>query len=741
MKSRLYVGSVMHARLEPVKHAFTYPLFSFAIDLAELEEIGRDLRLFGHNRFRPFSLRDRDYLAGAGAIREKLLRYLAETGGRARVERVLLVTMPRFFGYAFNPVSFYYCYDPDGALATCAAEVNNTFGERHLYLLGAPARGEAGAAEFRADKAFHVSPFNDRQGAYQFLLREPDDTLEIRVDLERDGRTLLKTALTGRARPLTDAQLLRILLRMPLAAWKTVPRIDWQAARLYFGKKLPVHSRPPPASAMTIGRRRPTPAQRLGRRAFFATLARLERGALEVELPDGSLRRFGETEAAPATMRVLDDRLFSRVLLGGSVGLGEAFTAGEWTSTNLPGVLGLFAANLERLRRGGRTAASAGWVANRIERLARANSLAGSRRNIEAHYDLGNEFYRLFLDPTLTYSCALFRDPAESLEQGQRNKLHSIIDKARIGPRDHVLEIGCGWGGFALEAARRTGCRVTGITISPKQLAAARDRARAAGLEARVDFQLCDYRHAQGRYDKIVSIEMLEAVGKDYFPAFFAASDRLLAPDGLAVLQVITIPDDRYRVYCNSVDWIQKHIFPGGHLPSLGALVDAMGKASRLTLEHAENIGLHYARTLAEWRAAFLANWPQIAALGFDERFRRTWVYYFSYCEAGFATRLINVLQLVLTRSQSERSEFLPGGPHLGQGNAGRVGGHREPGRAAPPVGGPCALRLGVEPAPGQLGEDLPQALARASGEGPGSGEDIIVERHGRPHGSDTLIR
>ncbi len=286
----------------------------------------------------------------------------------------------------------------------------------------------------------------------------------------------------------------------------------------------------------------------------------------------------------------------------------------------------------------------------KLRYLARRNTLPGSRRNIHRHYDLSNAFFQTFLDDSMAYSCALFSHPGESLEAAQRNKYRSIIEKARIGAGDHVLEIGCGWGGFALEAVRRCGCRVTGITLSRDQHRLARERVREAGLQERIDILFHDYRSIRGRFDKIVSIEMLEAVGHGYFGAFFKRLDRLLAPGGIAVIQVITIPDRRYDAYRRSHDWVRKHIFPGGLLPSLTILTRSMTRHSGLMVDHLENIGDHYALTLAEWHRRFTADRDQAARLGFDRRFQRKWAYYLGTCEAGFRERVLGDLQLVLTR-------------------------------------------------------------------------------------------
>ncbi|MBN2704042.1 MAG: class I SAM-dependent methyltransferase, partial [Pontiellaceae bacterium] len=270
-----------------------------------------------------------------------------------------------------------------------------------------------------------------------------------------------------------------------------------------------------------------------------------------------------------------------------------------------------------------------------------------------AHYDLGNDFYQLFLDnETMMYSAALFQSPEESLPLAQKRKIHRLAELADIREDHHVLEIGCGWGGFAIETAKQTGCRVTGITISEEQYKFAKKRVAQEGLENRVSIELCDYRDLQGRFDRIVSIEMLEAVGHAFYGTFFSTCDRLLNPGGRVALQVITIPDQRYDGYRANPDWIQKHIFPGGMLPSLTELSKAMTQHSAFTVEHLDNIGVYYAETLRRWRSAFEAKREELLQLGYDETFQRKWIYYLCYCEAGFQTRFTNNLHLVLTRPE-----------------------------------------------------------------------------------------
>lgn len=394
--------------------------------------------------------------------------------------------------------------------------------------------------------------------------------------------------------------------------------------------------------------------ERAGAAVVMSALEKIRKGRLALTLPDGIARVFGEKDTPLAANIVVKRHdFFRRVLLWGDVGFGEAYQAGDFSTDDLTAVIRLFIENGEAMEVEHGLWASWGKLRNRLRHALNRNTVSGSRRNIYAHYDLGNEFFSLFLDPTLMYSCARF-EPGDGLEQAQRRKVASILDKARVQAGDKVLEIGSGWGTCALEAARR-GAEVTTITISRRQFEFVSERVRREGLEGKVTVLLRDYRHMNGNFDKIVSIEMIEAVGHEFLGTFFAACDRLLKPDGLVVIQGITIPDQRYEAYRRGCDWIQKHIFPGALLPSLTALCAAMTANSGLIVEEVENIGIHYTRTLREWREALLSKADRVRALGFDDEFLRTWDYYFSYCEAGFGTRTLGDLQLVLTRPRNRR--------------------------------------------------------------------------------------
>jgi cyclopropane-fatty-acyl-phospholipid synthase len=400
----------------------------------------------------------------------------------------------------------------------------------------------------------------------------------------------------------------------------------------------------------TLTARPPTAAERRALATVAGMLAQLQVGALEVSLPDGRARTFGDsTSELRARIDVHDWRFLTDLLHGATVGVGESYMEQRWSSDDLVSLIRIVIANRRALRRI-TPAAVLNIAGDKLIHAMRANRLGQSKRNIEAHYDLSNELYSLFLDDTMTYSAAYFPDPTVTLEEAQEAKYARLAEKARIDGDGHVLEIGCGWGGFASYVARTHGCRVTGITLSEEQASYARERMVREGLDHLVEIRVVDYREVRGQFDRIVSIEMLEAVGHRYFGTFFTTVDRLLAPDGLAAIQVITIPEQRYDSYRRRPDFIQRYIFPGGHLPSLEAMAGSMGANSDLYVESSENIGVHYAETLRRWRERFLANVDEVERLGFDRRFVRMWEFYLAYCEGAFLARYINDLQLVLTR-------------------------------------------------------------------------------------------
>lgn len=360
------------------------------------------------------------------------------------------------------------------------------------------------------------------------------------------------------------------------------------------------------------------------------------------------------------TVQVLDPEMFRKIALGGSVGVAEAYIDGQWSSDDLVALIRIFLRNRDLLdRMEGGVARIAGTLL-RFWHGLRRNTRGGSQRNIAAHYDLGNPLFRLFLDDNLMYSSAVYATPDESLEVASRRKLDRICQKLDLKASDHVLEIGTGWGGFALHAASRYGCKVTTTTISAEQHALASARVQEAGLADRITLLKQDYRDLQGRYDKVVSIEMIEAIGHQYLDTYFGKIDQLLTDDGAALIQAITIEDYRYIRALTDIDFIKRYIFPGSFIPSVGAMTAAVAKSSRMKLTHLEDIGPSYALTLREWRRRFLSRLPEVRELGYPEPFIRMWDYYLAYCEGGFLERTIGDVQMLLAKPRNRRSQYLP---------------------------------------------------------------------------------
>lgn len=388
-----------------------------------------------------------------------------------------------------------------------------------------------------------------------------------------------------------------------------------------------------------------------GATAAFKAMAlaalNIKGGVAIMQLPDGRRLAFGEGPLK-AQIIIKDFAGAQRIVKAGDIGFGEGYIAGDWDTPDLVALLTFFAANAEefgRIWRGNPLVR----VAQALRHWARRNSKAGSRRNILAHYDLGNAFYTRWLDPSMTYSSARFTDAGMTLDQAQTEKYKGIADKLDLQPGDRVLEIGCGWGGFAEYAAKHRGAQVVGLTLSDEQLAYAQARMQREGLSEKVSLRLQDYRDVVGPFDKVASIEMFEAVGEKYWPAYFGKIADVLKPGGRAALQIITIRDELFEDYRANTDFIQKHVFPGGMLPGMTQL-RAQTKRAGLDEASLERFGLDYARTLSIWRKTFLAQWDSIEPLGFDERFKRLWNYYLAYCEAGFATERTDVVQLGLIK-------------------------------------------------------------------------------------------
>jgi len=404
-------------------------------------------------------------------------------------------------------------------------------------------------------------------------------------------------------------------------------------------------------------------------RAVLASFAGLPLGRLQIDLPDGSVRIFGDptlatTDLAPgvtnhAFIHVRRAAFFKKCLLHGDIGFAESFMDGDWETPDLTAVVAWFVLNhrhaptLSGSSRARSAVLNVLRLADRLGHLLRPNDRTNARRNIAEHYDLSNDFFALWLDPSMMYSAAKWERADASLQEAQVAKNDALCRHLRLKPTDHVLEIGTGWGAWSIHAASKYGCRVTTVTISRQQHDLAVQRIAAAGLSDRIEVRMQDYRDITGQFDKIVSIEMLEAVGHQYLPDYAAACDRLLKPDGLLALQFITVPDHRYAALRSGVDFIQKHIFPGSLLLSVNRLNHLLSEKGGFILHAHDDFGSDYSKTLSLWRESFNAKLDQVRALGFDERFIRKWHYYLCYCQAAFALRHISVVHTLHSRANN----------------------------------------------------------------------------------------
>ncbi|PCI36658.1 MAG: SAM-dependent methyltransferase [Elusimicrobia bacterium] len=397
---------------------------------------------------------------------------------------------------------------------------------------------------------------------------------------------------------------------------------------------------------------RPSLVQSICLAVISRVLGRAEAGLLILRLPDGRERRYGAKDGAAAELIVSHWSFFPLLVARGALGLGEAYADGSMRSPNLPALIQWFILNKKQLSGAARRLSRLGAMFDDVYHRAHANTKAGARDNIHAHYDLSNAMFETFLDGSMTYSCAVWEE-GDDLDSAQARKRAMIMEKLDLKPGMRMLEIGSGWGRLAIEAARDYGVEVVSITLSEEQLVVAQERAREAGVADKIRFELRDYRDVDGTFDRVVSVEMIEAVGYENLGVYFGAIDRALAHGGKAVIQAITFPNEGFEAYRSRTDFIQKHIFPGSLCPSVNAMKGAMRAGSRLAVTRMESIGINYAKTLGTWRQRFLGSKSELSGLGFDSRFIRLWDFYFSYCEAGFKTRTLDTVQMVLEREEA----------------------------------------------------------------------------------------
>jgi cyclopropane-fatty-acyl-phospholipid synthase len=653
--SKLLLGKVGHARLNPVSHSFSYPIRYLMLDLSELHILDVGLLGFGYNRFDVCSIYDDDYLGkGKGTILDKVKELTQKKTGITDIGKVYLVTNPRYLGYVFNPVSFFWVYSSAGKLLAFIADVNNTFGDTHAYFVGiekeVPVRFEQ---VFRQKKSFHVSPFFGIEGDYCFQFADILEEFAVRIAIKREEEKDFVAEVFGASSQIDRFSLLRELFVRPLTGIITFPRIVWQALRLKFQRKLAWNARPIPESMDTHTIRGAKLLERLALKIICKQLIKIKEGQITIIYPDNTSDHYGDLSSPlKATLYVKHYRLFTKILYGGDVAAGESYIAGDWKSDNLPALLQIFSLNRDSLQLRNPAGIAFSNVFSRLAHIFRSNTKSGSKKNIAAHYDLGNEMFKEFLDPTMTYSAALFDGESENLEEAQIRKLDRIIELANIKNGDNVLEIGCGWGSFAVRAAEKFGCRVTCLTLSTEQAAYARELVIKKDLTSKIEIKLIDYRDFSEdtnnweKFDAVVSIEMIEAVGREYLPAYFKAIEKLMKSSAKTVIQAITLDNKRLDFYEKGCDFIQRYIFPGCYVPSIEVLKSVLESNTKLSWHSAMPFGINYAKTLKIWRACFLKNLKK----KLPKSFIASWDYYFSYCEAGFRSGQLDCYKIVITK-------------------------------------------------------------------------------------------
>lgn len=615
MKSRIYEGDVWHKRFMPTEHGFHYRMSYLYLDLNELDEVNCLSRWFSVERFNLASFHRQDYLPSAQPLTDEVTEAIRRETGKAFEGSIRLLAMPRSLGFTMNPIALFFCFDDAEQLRFVVAEVTNTpWSERHVYVV------DLAEATLESDKCFHVSPFMPMGTRYHWQIGDPGDDLAVRITITKNNERLFTAAMKLTALTLTPRRLVTQPLLQPL---KGLAGIYRQAASLW-RKRVPVYLHP-----------------RI-RHRFITALQAIEGGA--IRLCDGNdAFILGEQGTDPIDVIVDDERFYSSLLAGGSVGAAEAYMKGYWRCDRLTDLLRLIHRNRNALLALNHSA----WrrPLYRLGHLLNRDTRSGSKKNVGAHYDLGNELFEQFLDPTLTYSSGIFDEPDTSLATASNRKLDRICRHLELGPDDHVLEIGTGWGSFAIHAARHYGCRVTTTTISEEQYGLATTRVAEAGLSDLVEVRNQDYRELSGQYDKLVSIEMIEAVGLEYIGGYFERCAGLLKPDGRMMIQAITVADQHYDFARRNVDFIQRYVFPGGALPSVSKLTHEATQHSDLRLYNLIDITEHYAETLRRWRQQFHENLDEVVKLGYDDVFIRMWNYYLCYCEAGFEERHIGCVQ------------------------------------------------------------------------------------------------
>ena len=656
MKSSIIWGQTTHKRFGEGAHFFSYPLYMIDVDLDDILA-NRPLGL-SMNQWGVFSLHDTDFLgAGSGSIRDKCQTILNQLDRSWDAHRIQLLTIPRYFMKVFRPVSFYLVYDQADTLRGALAEVTNTYKETIYYASDFGSqnteKSDSNTLTFSVDKTFHVSPFYDEEGEYYFKIVNNDHKTSVVIDYLKHEKKVFSATFSGRKKSLTTWNLIVTAAYYPLTALLSLPRIYWQAYQLYYKKKHPARSKPMLKGDHVIQTMPMTWLQTRVWKKLTRHLNQTSWGCITFILPDDSRHSFGDSESDhSAIVQIHHQWFFNQIALNGEIGFGEAYMKGFWSSPNIADVVEFFIQNkphFESLMTGNIVSR---FLQKRFH-ASKKNTKLMSKQNIEDHYDLGNRFYQLFLDSSMMYSSAVYPSDNATLDDAQAHKIDRLVDKLQCESNHHVLEIGSGWGSVAIALAKRSGCQVTTLTLSDEQYEYVQRRIESENLEDQVTVLLKDYRDMTGQFDRIISVEMIEAVGYDYLNGYFKQVSDLLCQGGRFVLQAITYPDEAYDTYKSGSDFIRRHIFPGGHLPSLAHMASIVRDVTELKLDVSENIALSYARTLADWHHRFDDKLDHVKALGFSESFIRKWKYYFSFCEAAFKSQFLGTYQQVYVKESA----------------------------------------------------------------------------------------
>ncbi|MCS6892976.1 MAG: DUF1365 family protein [Deltaproteobacteria bacterium] len=649
----LVKGSTTHERFKPVHNRFHYSHDYLMFELHNFDSL-RKLRFFSVNKFNLMSIVDTDYFFG---LKKSILHQLKEFF-EMRLKRdlncqyVFCLTTPRVLNFVFNPVNFYFGFNKNNPVFFLA-EINNTFWERYIYFEDLSVREKF---YFTWKKNFFISPFFPREGEYSVFLNIAS-SIYIQFIYRIGKERVFSANYSGQVTQLNGRNSLLIhFLRNPFSFYSTLPKIYAQAVKLWLLKGVGVFRKPSPEGTTLVWARPYMVSTQILQNAFRNKLRRCERGRLVIVLPDGHEEVYeGGKSGYSAELRIKDFVLFWKIITSGQIGFCDAFVDRLWDSPDPAMVIAYF---LDNWRVVGKTKGfGVVRVLHSLVHRLRSNSKSQARKNIIFHYDNPLWMFQLILDPTLTYSCAFFDENHTDLLSAQINKIQIACDELELSSADHVLEIGSGFGSFAIYAAKHYGCKVTTITLSKVQFDYVKNLIKAEGLENLVTVLLEDYRNIRGKFDKIVSIEMIEAVGNKFLPQYFAKLDHLLKPGGSILLQAIVYPDYDYQNYLRRADWIQTRIFPGSCLPSLQAIHQAF-KQTKLQLDFAYNRSKDYAKTLKLWRDNLESN-KEIFLQNGTETQLRTWLLYLCSCQAEFQTDWLRLMRLMLRRPNERQSYFL----------------------------------------------------------------------------------